>query len=299
MAFECKHSQRWKKRVKHPQSYSFIFVLLNLPHAQKRKSELFRGEDSEFPEIKSSCHGYDYVRDQRMRTVIEGEKAPSFYHWLPLQNVCWCVNIVCETFKGVFSRVKHSRHLCCFHRQQGLAEWAAGGGSAFSVRSLPLIAARAPPGLTVGSGICTMLCALLWMLIRLETQILKPLSGSIPLLTSQRQIQQIWPLPLCHWKESPHLHQTVLHRLSWGSGKTKGCIHMVCARAHMHAHTHTHTCEESSSIAVYIKLMSLHQAGFLLLCVDSCAHPFIHPFIKHIPVASWCEWEPHWEPSCR
>lgn len=129
MAFECKHSQRWKKRVKHPQSYSFIFVLLNLPHAQKRKSELFRGEDSEFPEIKSSCHGYDYVRDQRMRTVIEGEKAPSFYHWLPLQNVCWCVNIVCETFKGVFSRVKHSRHLCCFHRQQGLTEWAAGGGS--------------------------------------------------------------------------------------------------------------------------------------------------------------------------
>lgn len=132
MAFECKHSQRWKKRVKHPQSYSFIFVLLNLPHAQKRKSELFRGEDSEFPEIKSSCHGYDYVRDQRMRTVIEGEKAPSFYHWLPLQNVCWCVNIVCETFKGVFSRVKHSRHLCCFHRQQGLTEWAAGGGSIIS-----------------------------------------------------------------------------------------------------------------------------------------------------------------------
>lgn len=100
------------------------------------------------------------------------------------------------------------------------------------------------------------------------------------------------PLPL---KRIPSPTQTVLHRLSWGSGKTKGCVRMACARAHIHAHTHTHTCEESSSIAVYVKLMSLHQAGFLLLCVDSCAHPFI----KHIPVASWCEWEPHWEPRYR
>ena len=108
------------------------------------------------------------------------------------------------------------------------------GASAFSVRPLPLIAARAPPGLTVGAGICTMLCALLWMLIRLETQILKPPSGSIPLLTSQRQIQQIWPLPLCHWKEFPHLHKLSFTGCLGAQVKLKDAY---AWRAHVHTYT--------------------------------------------------------------
>ena len=47
-------AHRKKKAMRHPFSYSFIFVLLNLSHALEMQLELLQMGDPEFPKIESS-----------------------------------------------------------------------------------------------------------------------------------------------------------------------------------------------------------------------------------------------------